>query len=137
MPEDEPLPSDEDARCGSRDWPHAPPHRLAEAGVYFVTARCTEQRHLLHTPERRDWFLCTLFALSEKYGWPLLTRLDIDETQTIDLLDVPTPVSERFSGTSIQDTLNGLLIEDYDPDEGDASVTFSLLNVTVTEGVAL
>ena len=71
MPDDEPLPSDDDARNGSRDWPHAPPHRLADAGVYFVTARCAQQRHLLGTPERRDWFLLTLFALSEKYGWRL------------------------------------------------------------------
>ena len=68
---DAPLPTDDEARCGSRDWPHAPPHRLADAGVYFVTARCAEQRHLLHTPERRDFFLHALFDLSEKYGWTL------------------------------------------------------------------
>ncbi len=64
-----PIPSDEEARFGSRDWPHAPPHRLAESGVYFVTARCVDRQHLLHSPERRDWFLRALFTLGEKYGW--------------------------------------------------------------------
>ena len=65
------------------------------------------------------------YTLSEEYGWPVLTRLDINEQQVSDLLDMPTPFVERFSGTSIQDTLNALLIEDYDPDQGDASLVFS------------
>lgn len=63
------IPSDEEARCGSREWPHSPPHRLAAAGVYFLTARCAEQRHLIDTAESRDRFLRALFDLSEKYGW--------------------------------------------------------------------
>ena len=56
---------------GTRDWPHAPPHRRSEAGGYFVTARAAEQRHLFHTPERRDWFLRMLFQLTEEMGWRL------------------------------------------------------------------
>ena len=71
MLEEAPLPSDDEILSGTRDWLHAPPHRLAAAGVYFLTARCAEQRHLPNTPERRDWFLRTLFELSEKYGWRL------------------------------------------------------------------
>ena len=66
-----PLPTDDESTRGTRNWPHAPPHRLAEAGVYFVTARAAEQRHLLGTPERRDWFQVTLFALAGEKGWTL------------------------------------------------------------------
>jgi putative transposase len=65
------LPSDEECIKGSRNWPHAPPHRLTEAGVYFVTARTAGQRHLFHTPERRDWFVETLLRLVEEASWRL------------------------------------------------------------------
>jgi putative transposase len=65
------LPSDSDASAGTRDWPHAPPHRLAHAGVYFVTARTVKQLHLLDTPERRDWFQAKLLELINQYGWKL------------------------------------------------------------------
>ena len=33
------LPSDEQTAKGTLDWPHAPPHRLGEAGVYFLTTK--------------------------------------------------------------------------------------------------
>ena len=33
------LPDSEQTAKGTLDWPHAPPHRLAQGGVYFVTAR--------------------------------------------------------------------------------------------------
>src|SRR4051794_19651797 len=39
--------TDEDCAQGTRNWPHAPPHRLALSGVYIVTARAAQQRHLL------------------------------------------------------------------------------------------
>jgi putative transposase len=68
---DDDLPSDDEARNGSRNWPHAPPHRLASAGVYFVTARCAQRRHLLNTRERRDFFQAELFKLAQKYQWTL------------------------------------------------------------------
>jgi putative transposase len=67
----EELPSDEDSALGTRDWPHAPQHRLTEAGVYFVTARAAGRRHLFHTPARRDWFQETLFRLMEEKAWQL------------------------------------------------------------------
>ncbi len=65
------LPSDEDSMKGTQDWPHAPPHRLATAGVYFVTARTSSRQHLLSTEERRDWFQETLVDLIKHYGWRL------------------------------------------------------------------
>ena len=39
--------------------------------MYFVTARCAERRHLLHSPERRDWFMARLHELAAHYGWTL------------------------------------------------------------------
>jgi len=66
-----PLPNDEESAKGSRSWPHAPPHQLTEAGVYFVTARAYDRKHWLHTPERRDWFQQMLFDLTTEKGWKL------------------------------------------------------------------
>lgn len=65
------LPSDEDSIKGTRDWPHAPPHRLEQAGVYFVTARTRDATHLFDTPERRDWLQELLLTGFEKTGWKL------------------------------------------------------------------
>ncbi len=65
------LPSAQDCLKGTRDWPHAPPHRLSEAGVYFITARTHQQRHLLHTPARRDWLLALLQSVFGEQGWHL------------------------------------------------------------------
>ena len=65
------LPADHESTIGTRDWPHAPPHRLASSGVYFVTARTSHQAHLLHTPERRDWFLQLLLDGFAEEGWRL------------------------------------------------------------------
>jgi putative transposase len=64
------LPSDDEC-LGTRDWPHAPPHRLSEAGVYFVTARARNQADLFHTPERRDWLQDLLFEVFRENGWNL------------------------------------------------------------------
>lgn len=65
------LPDDAASQAGTRDWPHAPPHRLKEAGVFFVTARAAHQHNLLSTAELRDWFQDSLFALAQHYGWTL------------------------------------------------------------------
>ena len=67
------LPStqpDADAK-GTRDWPHAPPHRLQLGGVYFVTARTAERRHLLADDAMKDWFQAALFELAKEFGWRL------------------------------------------------------------------
>lgn len=69
--ETEHLPSDEACLKGTRDWPHAPPHRLASSGVYFVTARSRNQHHLLADDRMKDWFQDTLFRVIDEYGWRL------------------------------------------------------------------
>ena len=63
----------DDATCatGSLHWPHAPPHRLRMAGVYFLTARCSEGHHLLADDDLKDWFQDTLFSLVNEFGWTL------------------------------------------------------------------
>jgi putative transposase len=65
------LPADDECERGTRDWPQAPPHRLQEAGVYFLTARAVERRHILEANDMKDWFQATLFALTEEFGWTL------------------------------------------------------------------
>ncbi|TAE77649.1 MAG: hypothetical protein EAZ65_06755 [Verrucomicrobia bacterium] len=69
MPED--LPDDEKSTKGTRDWPHAPPHRLGQSGVYFLTARAAEGRALLGDDSMKDWFQATLFEISNDFGWTL------------------------------------------------------------------
>jgi putative transposase len=53
------------------DWPHAPRHWLFEAGIYMVTAGTYQKKPYLNTPERRDYFLETLFARAAEFGWLL------------------------------------------------------------------
>ena len=65
------VPSDEECLRGTRHWPHAPPHRLSESGVYFLTARAREKAHLLSTAGRRDWFEQMLFDTFAERGWKL------------------------------------------------------------------
>ena len=65
------LPSAEQAAKGTLDWPHAPPHRLGEAGVYFVTARTRDKQHLLAADEMKDWFEAKLLELCVEFGWTL------------------------------------------------------------------
>jgi putative transposase len=64
------LPTDEACK-GTQNWPHAPPHRLRSAGVYFLTARTSERRHLLAEDALKDWFQVTLFQLIHEAGWRL------------------------------------------------------------------
>lgn len=65
------FPSDEDSCAGTRDWPHAPPHRLEQSGVYFLTARTRERARLFHSPERLSFLRDTLLARASQYGWRL------------------------------------------------------------------
>ena len=71
MDPEPPLPTDEEIALGTREWPHAPPHRLKLGGVYFLTARAADRRHLLASPEMRDWFQESLTALAADFGWRL------------------------------------------------------------------
>ncbi len=65
------LPTNEQSGTGSRDWPHAPPHRLGGAGVYFVTARARDQRHILADDTMKSWFQKLLFVVVDEFGWKL------------------------------------------------------------------
>ena len=65
------LPTEEESSKGTRDWPHAPPHRLGATGVYMVTARTAESAHRLPDDSMKDWFQQTLFAIAVEYGWKL------------------------------------------------------------------
>jgi putative transposase len=65
------LPNSEQTAKGTLDWPHAPPHRLAEAGVYFLTARTTDQQHLLARDSMKDWFETKLLKLMDEFQWRL------------------------------------------------------------------
>ena len=64
-------PDDEHCATGTRHWPHAPPHRLSQGGVYFVTARSAEGRDLLGDAAMKDWFQETLFITAKEFGWTL------------------------------------------------------------------
>ena len=67
----ESLPTTEQIAKGTRDWPHAPPHRLSQSGVYFLTARCAHRRHLLVDDAMKDWFQDSLFRFVDEFGWTL------------------------------------------------------------------
>ena len=65
------LPDDETSLHGTRDWPHAPPHRLASAGVYFVTARTLNKVPYFCSPDRLGFVRDRLLSLAGHYGWKL------------------------------------------------------------------
>jgi len=52
-----------------KDWPHAPVHRLAENGVYFVTAGTLHKRHLFDTDAKRDLLERLLLSYAKHFGW--------------------------------------------------------------------
>jgi putative transposase len=53
------------------DWPHAPVHRLSEAGAYLVTAGTYQKQPYLKTAEHLSIFQDALFSLAETYQWRL------------------------------------------------------------------
>ncbi len=53
------------------DWPHAPVHRLDQAGTYMVTAGTYLKKHHLRNAERLDVVQDTLFATAAQFGWDL------------------------------------------------------------------
>jgi len=54
-----------------KDWPHAPVHRLADNGVYFVTAGTLHKRPFFETPAQRDLLEGWLLSLARQHGWQL------------------------------------------------------------------
>jgi putative transposase len=53
------------------DWPHAPIHRLAEAGAYMVTAGTYLKKPHFYSTERLDFLCDSLLGLAQRYGWQL------------------------------------------------------------------
>ena len=61
------------------DWPHAPIHRFADAGVYFITAGTLHKQHFFRTPSALDALRDTLFAQTTSHdcrlqAWALLSN---------------------------------------------------------------
>jgi putative transposase len=54
-----------------KDWPHAPVHRLAENGIYFVTAGTLHKQHFFHSPAQRDLLERMLLSLAKARAWQL------------------------------------------------------------------
>ena len=52
-------------------WPHAPEHRLTEAGTYMVTAGTYQKGHWFSGPERLVVLHRGLLKRAAKYGWTL------------------------------------------------------------------
>lgn len=55
----------------SRDWPHAPLHRLSEQGTYFVTGSTYLKQHFYQSADRLDLLESRLLALTKERGWRL------------------------------------------------------------------
>jgi REP-associated tyrosine transposase len=53
------------------DWPHAPTHRLTEAGAYMVTAGTYRKLHHFRTAERLSFLQGQLLSLARAHGWQL------------------------------------------------------------------
>src|SRR5213596_3549248 len=52
-------------------WPHAPPHRLAENGTYFVTAGCYQRQHHFRGATRLRVLHRGLLTVARDFGWQL------------------------------------------------------------------
>jgi putative transposase len=90
------------------EWPHAPPHRLSRAGVYFVTARCLDQRHHFSTPERRDFLHEKLHELATRYGWRLEAWAVLSNHHHFVTHSPPNSQEEASSALSLQKFLRHL-----------------------------
>ena len=67
----EKLPDDQESLEGTREWPHAPPHRLSEAGVFFITGSTLGKNLLFKGDARLDLLSAALHELASKHGWKL------------------------------------------------------------------
>jgi len=55
----------------SKDWPHAPVHRLSEHGTYIVTAGTLYKEHWFARPERLGLLESALLRIMKESGWQL------------------------------------------------------------------
>ena len=54
-----------------KDWPHAPLHRISEAGTYMVTAGTLHKEHYFRGAERLDLLESNLLSGAKEHGWRL------------------------------------------------------------------
>ncbi len=55
----------------SKDWPHAPVHRLGENGIYIVTAATLYKAKLFDSNEKLRFLEGSLLSLAKQSGWQL------------------------------------------------------------------
>ena len=55
----------------TKDWPHAPVHRLDSAGIYMVTGATLYKQPFFNSPERLDILENNLLSRSKRYEWYL------------------------------------------------------------------
>jgi len=55
----------------SRDWPHAPIHRLNSSGIFIVTGATLGKAHLFESPAKLSLLENELLTLAKKYLWQL------------------------------------------------------------------
>ena len=53
----------------SKDWPHAPVHRLDGKGAFIVTAATLYKQHLFRDAESLDFLQAMLLAKAKEYDW--------------------------------------------------------------------
>lgn len=55
----------------TKDWPHAPIHRINSDGIYMVTGATLYKEHLFPTEEKLNVLEGELLTLAKKYEWQL------------------------------------------------------------------
>jgi putative transposase len=55
----------------TKDWPHAPVHRLDSAGIFIVTAATLYKKHLFCGAEKLSLLENALLSLAKRYQWQL------------------------------------------------------------------
>jgi putative transposase len=55
----------------SKDWPHAPLHRISDHGTFIVTAGTLLKEHWFRGAQALDLLESTLLRLSKEFGWQL------------------------------------------------------------------
>jgi putative transposase len=57
--------------CPTKDWPHAPLHRLDRDGIYMVTGGTLNKQHLFNTDQKLSLLESDLLSLAKQYLWQL------------------------------------------------------------------
>jgi len=62
-------PIDEQPQISLSDWPHAPLHRVNEAGTYMVTCGTLHKEHVFAGPDRLELLQAALLRSAKAFGW--------------------------------------------------------------------